>query len=40
MKFAVKELNMANETIKKYIDTDKSYKSKIFYSSPLNDGVK
>ena len=40
MKFAVKDLHIANETINKYIDTNKSYKGKLFYSSPWNKGIK
>lgn len=31
--FAVKDLHIAAETIKKYLDTDKKYKEKFFYSS-------
>jgi len=30
--FAVKDLHIAAETIKKYLDTDKLYKDKYFYS--------
>jgi group I intron endonuclease len=32
IKFAVKDLHIAAETIKKYLDTDKIYKNKYFYS--------
>ena len=30
--FAVKDLHIASETIKKYLDTDRAYKYKYFYS--------
>jgi group I intron endonuclease len=32
VKLAVKDLHIAAETIKKYLDTDKLYKDKYFYS--------
>ena len=32
IKFAVKYLHIAAETISKYLDTDKLYKNKCFYS--------
>ena len=32
IKFAVNDLHIAFETIKKYLDTDKTYKDKYFYS--------
>lgn len=40
MKLAVKDLHIANETINKYIDTNKSYKGKFFYSSPWDESLK
>jgi hypothetical protein len=32
IKFAVKDLHIAAETLKKYLDIDKVYKDKYFYS--------
>lgn len=32
IKYTVKDLHLAAETIKKYLDTDKIYKNKYFYS--------
>lgn len=32
IKFAVEDLHVAAKTIKKYLDTDKMYKNKYFYS--------
>jgi group I intron endonuclease len=40
MKHTVKDLHIANETINKYIDTNKSYKGMFFYTSPWNKGIK
>ena len=32
VRFAVKDLHIASEIIKKYLDTDRAYKDKYFYS--------